>query len=91
MKFICVDLVLKRLALAVGGTIDRRLYDYLRGAILDGSRHQGRAAGLARLGARGRDVVQHRAARYEQLRAEGYVHSRVGGGTFVAAIRRRAC
>lgn len=30
--------------------------------------------------------MQHRAARYEQLRAEGYVHSRAGGGTFVAAI-----
>ena len=41
MKFICVDLVLERLALAVGGTIDRCLYDCLRGATLDGSWHQG--------------------------------------------------
>ena len=48
MKFICVDLVLKRFALAVGGTIDRRLYDYLRGAILDGSWHQGGALPASR-------------------------------------------
>ncbi len=86
MRSVCADLVLQRLDRSPAGPRNRALYASLRGAILDGtlpplsrlpaSRDLAREIGLSR------NTVTHA---YDQLLAEGYVHSRVGSGTFVAA------
>jgi GntR family transcriptional regulator/MocR family aminotransferase len=86
MQSIATDLVLQRMDRRPGGALNRRLYDCLRAAILDGalapasalpaSRDLAREAGLSR------NTVLHA---YAQLQAEGYVQARVGSGTFVAA------
>ncbi|MES2530727.1 MAG: PLP-dependent aminotransferase family protein [Pseudomonadota bacterium] len=85
MKSICADLVLQRLAPANGGALNRQLYDCLRSAILDGSLPPSSplpaSRDLAREIEMSRNTVLHA---YAQLQAEGYVHSRVGSGTFVA-------
>ncbi|RXN92635.1 DNA-binding protein [Achromobacter aloeverae] len=85
IKSICADLVLQRLAPAGGGTLNRQLYECLRGAILDGSLPPSSplpaSRDLAREIGMSRNTVLHA---YEQLRTEGYVHARVGSGTFVA-------
>jgi GntR family transcriptional regulator/MocR family aminotransferase len=86
MKSICADLVLQRTAPAAGRALNRQLYECLRGAILDGSLPPASqipaSRDLAREVGMSRNTVLHA---YEQLRAEGYVYSRVGSGTFVAA------
>lgn len=86
MQSICADLVLQRLAPDTGAALNRQLYDCLREAILDGSLPPSSALpasrDLAREIAMSRNTVLHA---YAQLQAEGYVHSRVGSGTFVAA------
>ena len=85
MKSICADLVLQRLAADVRTALNRRLYDCLREAILDGSLPPSSALpasrDLARETGMSRNTVLHA---YAQLQAEGYLHSRVGSGTFVA-------
>ena len=85
MKSICADLVLQRLAPDAGSALNRQLYDCLREAILDGSLPPSSplpaSRDLAREVAMSRNTVLHA---YAQLQAEGYVHSRVGSGTFVA-------
>ncbi|ALM86880.1 DNA-binding protein [Bordetella sp. N] len=85
MKSICADLVLQRLAPSGSGTLNRQLYECLRGAILDGSLPPSSplpaSRDLAREVGMSRNTVLHA---YEQLRTEGYVHARVGSGTFVA-------
>ncbi|RQO60667.1 DNA-binding protein [Variovorax sp. KBW07] len=85
MKSICADLVLQRLTPEAGAALNRQLYDCLRGAILDGSLPPSSALpasrDLARETGMSRNTVLHA---YAQLQAEGYVHSRVGSGTFVA-------
>jgi GntR family transcriptional regulator/MocR family aminotransferase len=85
MKSICADLVLQRLAPAGDGALNRQLYDCLRGAILDGSLPPSSplpaSRDLAREIGMSRNTVLHA---YEQLGTEGYVHARVGSGTFVA-------
>ena len=95
MKSICADLVLQRMAprrndagraSSSGTTLNRQLYECLRSAILDASLPPSSPLPASRDLAReigvSRNTVLHA---YEQLRAEGYVHSRVGSGTFVAA------
>ena len=86
MKSICADLVLHRLTPDAGAALNRQLYDCLREAILDGSLPPSSALpasrDLARETGMSRNTVLHA---YAQLQAEGYVHSRVGSGTFVAA------
>jgi GntR family transcriptional regulator/MocR family aminotransferase len=86
MKSICADLVLQRLAPEAGAALNRQLYDCLREAILDGSLPPSSplpaSRDLARETTMSRNTVLHA---YAQLQAEGYVHSRVGSGTFVAA------
>ncbi|VTU37574.1 HTH-type transcriptional regulatory protein GabR [Variovorax sp. PBS-H4] len=86
MKSICADLVFQRLRPADGAALNRQLFDCLRDAILDGSLPPTSALpasrDLAKEVGMSRNTVLHA---YEQLRAEGYVHSRVGSGTFVAA------
>ena len=89
MKSICADLVLQRLApdtATAAMALNRQLYDCLREAILDGSLPPSSplpaSRDLARETAMSRNTVLHA---YAQLQAEGYVHSRVGSGTFVAA------
>ena len=92
MKSICADLVLQRMSpengapREAGTALNRQLYDCLRGAILDASLPPSSPLPASRDLAReigvSRNTVLHA---YEQLRAEGYVHSRVGSGTFVAA------
>jgi len=85
MKSICADLVLQRLAPEAGAALNRQLYDCLREAILDGSLPPSSllpaSRDLAREIGMSRNTVLHA---YAQLQAEGYVHSRVGSGTFVA-------
>jgi len=85
IKSICADLVLQRLAPSGPGSLNRQLYDCLRGAILDGSLPPSSplpaSRDLAREIGMSRNTVLHA---YEQLRTEGYVHARVGSGTFVA-------
>lgn len=85
MKSICADLVLQRLAPDADTALNRQLYDCLRDAILDGSLPPSSplpaSRDLARETAMSRNTVLHA---YAQLQAEGYVHSRVGSGTFVA-------
>ncbi|MEJ8815617.1 PLP-dependent aminotransferase family protein [Variovorax ureilyticus] len=85
MKSICADLVLQRLAPEAGAALNRQLYECLRDAILDGSLAPSSALpssrDLAHETSLSRNTVLHA---YEQLRAEGYVHSQVGSGTFVA-------
>jgi len=65
--------------------LNRQLYECLRNAILDGSLAPSSALpssrDLAREISLSRNTVLHA---YEQLRAEGYVLSQVGSGTFVA-------
>ena len=86
MKSICADLVLQRLTPDAGSALNRQLYDCLREAILDGSLPPSSALpasrDLARETGMSRNTVLHA---YAQLQAEGYVHSRVGSGTFVSA------
>ncbi|QNK72499.1 PLP-dependent aminotransferase family protein [Variovorax sp. PAMC28562] len=92
MKSICADLVLQRMSpengapREAGTALNRQLYDCLRGAILDASLPPSSPLPASRDLAReigvSRNTVLHA---YEQLSAEGYVHSRVGSGTFVAA------
>lgn len=86
MQSVCADLVLQRLDPDPAVPRNRALYACLRGAILDGT-----LAPLSRLPASrdlareirlSRNTVMHA---YDQLEAEGYVLSRVGSGTFVAA------
>ncbi|WP_418320216.1 PLP-dependent aminotransferase family protein [Piscinibacter sakaiensis] len=84
------DLVRRRFANQGGGFDHRRLYDILQSAIreaeiapdskLPPSRALAAALGIAR------NTVTHV---YEQLTLEGFVHSRVGRGTFVAAVAPR--
>ncbi len=85
MKSICADLVLQRLAPDTGAALNRQLYDCLREAILGGSLRPSSllpaSRDLAREIGMSRNTVLHA---YAQLQAEGYVHSRVGSGTFVA-------
>lgn len=70
---------------AEGTALNRQVYECLRGAILDSSLPPSSllpaSRDLARELGMSRNTVLHA---YEQLRAEGYVHSRVGSGTFVA-------
>lgn len=85
MRSICADLVLQRLSSEAGGALNRQLYECLREAILDGSLPPASALpasrDLARETGMSRNTVLHA---YAQLQTEGYVHSRVGSGTFVA-------
>ncbi|GAA5237038.1 PLP-dependent aminotransferase family protein [Verticiella sediminum] len=86
MRSVTADLLLQRLnAQAPSGPRNRRLYEALRAAILDGSlpprsRLPASRDLAAELGL-SRNTVLHA---YEQLQAEGYLHTRVGSGTFVA-------
>jgi len=85
MQSICADLVLQRLRPDTGTALNRQLYECLREAILDGSLLPSSplpaSRDLAREIAMSRNTVLHA---YAQLQVEGYVHSRVGSGTFVA-------
>lgn len=89
MKSICSDLLLQHMGTAgitaLGKPFNRGLYQCIRGAILDGSLAPSTRLPPSRdLAAElqlSRNTVMHA---YEQLLAEGYVHARVGSGTFVA-------
>lgn len=86
MRSVCADLLLQRFDPHAPGPRNRRLYACLRAGILDGSlapmsrlpssRDLAQALGVSR------NTVIHA---YDQLLAEGYVHSQVGSGTFVSA------
>ncbi|MVW70033.1 PLP-dependent aminotransferase family protein [Bordetella sp. 15P40C-2] len=86
MRSICADLLLQRFDLDAAQPRNRQLYACLRAAILDGS-----LTPMSRLPS-SRDLAQELGVSrntvihaYDQLLAEGYVHSRVGSGTFVSA------
>lgn len=85
MRRLLGDYLLQRLQQAQSGTLQQRLFDCLRGAILDGILHP-----KTRLPA-SRDLAQEiKVSRntvlnaYDQLQAEGYVEARIGHGTWVS-------
>lgn len=72
--------------LADGGSLQQRVYDALRRAILDGRLAPGSRLPSTRALARDLGVSRNTALiAYDQLLAEGYVVGRVGSGTYVAA------
>ena len=95
MRSICGDLLLQRLgprgSAAHDKPLNRNIYECIRGAIHDGSlapttrlppsRDLAAELGLSR------NTVMFA---YEQLLAEGYVHARIGSGTFVSATAPEA-
>jgi len=87
MKSLCADLVLQRMSGTADTTLNRKVYECLRAAILDGSLQPlsllPASRDLARELGMSRNTVVNA---YDQLQAEGYVHARVGSGTFVANI-----
>jgi len=85
MKSICADLILQRLPNTAGTALHRQLYECLRGAILDASLASESLLPASRDLARELGISRNTVLNaYEQLRAEGYVHARVGSGTYVA-------
>lgn len=85
MKSICAELVLRNASQSAGTPWNRRLYEILKAAIAGGELTPGAALPASRdlaeeLGV-SRNTVTHA---YDQLRAEGYVRSRVGSGTYVS-------
>lgn len=90
MRSICSDLLLQRMGTAgiaaLGKPLNRGLYECIRGAILDGSLAPSTrlppSRDLATELQLSRNTVMYA---YEQLLAEGYVHARIGSGTFVAS------
>lgn len=82
-----IELILRRIPTSQGTALNRLLYDGLREAILDGSLKPGVALPASRELAREAGVSRNTVLlAYDQLATEGYVHSRVGSGTFVAQI-----
>lgn len=84
MRSLLTDLLMQRLAKQLSGTLNKRLYDTLRQAILaraitPGSRLPS-SRDLAQQLSLSRNTVL---ATYEQLLAEGYIETRPGSGTFV--------
>lgn len=85
MRSVCADLLLTHLDVQRDGPLNRRLYNSIRAAVLDGdlpphSRLPPSRDLAAELGI-SRNTVVHA---YEQLLAEGYLHARTGSGTFVS-------
>ncbi|MEC5320339.1 PLP-dependent aminotransferase family protein [Brenneria populi subsp. brevivirga] len=84
MRSLLTDLLLQRLSNQQEGTLNKRLYDSIRLAILDGAITAGSrlpsSRDLAHELSLSRNTVL---AAYEQLLAEGYVEARTGSGTFV--------
>ncbi|WP_025916861.1 PLP-dependent aminotransferase family protein [Herminiimonas sp. CN] len=79
------DFVLQRIDRAIGGPVNRQIYQVLRAAILSHQLPTGlqlpSSRELARELAMSRNTVTHA---YEQLIAEGYLETRAGAGTFIA-------
>jgi GntR family transcriptional regulator / MocR family aminotransferase len=91
MKSICADLVLQRMPSGDATPFNRRLYDCLRTAILDRSLPPKSALPASRELARELEVSRNTVLdAYEQLRAEGYITSLAGSGTFVATTAPEA-
>lgn len=86
LRSINVDLLQQRLAATrPGEPLNRRLYDCLRGAILDGALPAGSRLPPTRDLAAELGVSRNTAIHaYEQLLTEGYVRALTGSGTFVA-------
>jgi len=85
MRSISSDLLLQRVGEASGSPLNKRLYECIRTAILDGSLAPGARMPATRdlageLGVSRNTVL----FAYEQLLAEGYMRSRTGSGTFIA-------
>lgn len=84
MRSLLTDLLMQLLAIQTSGTLNKRLYDTLRQAILTraitpGSRLPS-SRDLAQQLSLSRNTVL---ATYEQLLAEGYIETRAGSGSFV--------
>ncbi|ATZ12091.1 MocR-like pyridoxine biosynthesis transcription factor PdxR [Erwinia amylovora] len=78
------DLLAHRLAQNLNGTLGKRLYDVLQGAIQDGSIATGRRLPASRDLAKDLSVSRNTVlTAYEQLQSEGYLQTRAGSGTFV--------
>lgn len=84
LRSLLTDLLLQRLATQSPGTLNKRLYDTIRVAILERAIKPGTrlpsSRDLAQELALSRNTVL---AAYEQLLAEGYIETRTGSGTFV--------
>ncbi|MBN3253848.1 MULTISPECIES: PLP-dependent aminotransferase family protein [Pectobacterium] len=84
MRSLLTDLLLQRLANQQDGALNKRLYDSIRLAILDGAIAAGErlpsSRDLAQQLSLSRNTVL---TAYEQLLAEGYIEARKGSGTFV--------
>ncbi|MCL2896787.1 MocR-like pyridoxine biosynthesis transcription factor PdxR [Brenneria tiliae] len=84
MRSLLTDLLLQRLNNHREGTLNKRLYDTIRLAILDGALAAGcrlpSSRDLAGELSLSRNTVL---AAYEQLLAEGFIEARTGSGTFV--------
>lgn len=84
MRSLLTDLLLQRLANQQDGALNKRLYDCIRLAILDGAIAAGErlpsSRDLAQQLSLSRNTVL---TAYEQLLAEGYIDARKGSGTFV--------
>ncbi|QZN97506.1 PLP-dependent aminotransferase family protein [Symbiopectobacterium purcellii] len=84
MRSLLTDLLMQRLAKQTSGTLNKRLYDTLRQAILARAITPGcrlpSSRDLAQQLSLSRNTVL---ATYEQLLAEGYIETRPGSGTFV--------
>ncbi|MGL4860730.1 MAG: PLP-dependent aminotransferase family protein [Enterobacteriaceae bacterium] len=86
MRLLCADLLLQRIAQQPKIQRNKQLFNAIRESILDGS-----LPPMSRLSS-SRDLAQQLGmARntvltvYEQLLAEGYIQTRIGSGTYVAA------
>ncbi|AUH00592.1 PLP-dependent aminotransferase family protein [Prodigiosinella confusarubida] len=84
MRSLLTDLLLQGLESQQEGTLNKRLYDTIRLAILEGAITAGRrlpsSRDLAQQLSLSRNTV---IAAYEQLLAEGYIETRTGSGTYV--------
>ncbi|RLM18911.1 decarboxylase [Brenneria alni] len=84
MRSLLTDLLLQRLGNQQEGTLNKRLYDSIRLAILDSAITAGSRLPSSRDLAHELSISRNTVlAAYEQLLAEGYLEARIGSGTFV--------
>lgn len=86
MRSLLSDLILHRLGSTSDSNLNKRLYQALRGTILDASIAPGSRLPATRDLAKELGISRNTVlAAYEQLQAEGYLQTRAGSGTFVNA------
>ncbi|WP_313684334.1 PLP-dependent aminotransferase family protein [Pantoea sp.] len=87
MRSLLGDLLFQRLNQLSGGSLAKRLYDVLQGAIQEGAIATGVRLPASRDLARELSVSRNTVlAAYEKLQSEGYLETRTGSGTFVCLV-----